>query len=60
MITIEPGVYVPFDNAFPRHFHGMGVRVEDEVALRKDGPWVLSDAAPKEVIDVEAACATAS
>lgn len=56
VITIEPGIYVPFDNAFPKHFHGLGVRVEDEVAFKKEGPWVLSEKAPKEIDEVEAAC----
>jgi intermediate cleaving peptidase 55 len=56
VITIEPGVYVPFDSAFPKHFHGLGVRIEDEVAFTKDGPLILSANAPKEVVDVEAAC----
>ncbi|WVR05690.1 hypothetical protein IAU60_002714 [Kwoniella sp. DSM 27419] len=56
VISIEPGVYVPFDNRFPKHFHGLGVRIEDEVAFTKDGPLVLSANAPKEVVDVEAAC----
>jgi intermediate cleaving peptidase 55 len=46
VITIEPGIYV----------HGLGVRIEDEVAFTKDGPMVLSANAPKEIADVEAAC----
>jgi hypothetical protein len=37
----------------------MGVRIEDEVAFRKEadgGAWVLSEDAPKEVEEVERAC----
>jgi intermediate cleaving peptidase 55 len=30
--------------------------VQDEVAFQKDGPLVLSASAPKEIVDVEAAC----
>jgi intermediate cleaving peptidase 55 len=56
IITVEPGVYVPFDNSYPKHFHGLGVRIEDEVAFTKDGPLILSANAPKEIADVEAAC----
>ena len=56
VITIEPGIYVPFDTSYPKHFHGLGVRIEDEVAFTKDGPMVLSANAPKEIADVEAAC----
>ncbi|WWD18077.1 hypothetical protein CI109_102524 [Kwoniella shandongensis] len=56
VISIEPGVYVPFDNRFPTAFHGLGIRIEDEVAFTKAGPMVLSANAPKEIVDVEGAC----
>ncbi|WWC68482.1 uncharacterized protein I206_102411 [Kwoniella pini CBS 10737] len=56
VISIEPGVYVPYDHKFPKAFHGLGIRIEDEVAFTKDGPLVLSATAPKEVKDVEGAC----
>lgn len=55
VLTIEPGVYVPFDDKFPKHFQGLGVRIEDEVAVTTRGPWVLTELAPKEIKDVEAA-----
>lgn len=55
VLTIEPGVYVPFDDRFPKHFHGLGVRIEDEVAVTSRGPWVLTELAPKEIADVERA-----
>ncbi|SPO32778.1 related to X-Pro aminopeptidase II [Ustilago trichophora] len=56
VVTIEPGVYVPYDDAFPKHFQGIGIRVEDDIAVMEDSNIVLSNAAPKEVVDVEAAC----
>lgn len=56
VITVEPGIYVPFDSSYPKHFHGLGVRIEDEVAFTEDGPLVLSANAPKEIVDIEAAC----
>ena len=56
VITIEPGVYVPTSSDFPSHFHGLGVRIEDDVALTERGMVILSANAPKEVVDVEAAC----
>jgi intermediate cleaving peptidase 55 len=55
VVTIEPGLYVPRDPRFPKAFHGLGVRIEDEVAVTKEGPRVLTPA-PKEVAEVEAAC----
>lgn len=58
-ITIEPGVYVPFDDRFPKHFQGIGVRIEDSVCLLEEeegggGPLVLTAEAVKDVADIEA------
>ncbi|KAI0100264.1 peptidase M24, structural domain-containing protein [Nemania sp. FL0031] len=53
-ITIEPGVYVPDDERFPRHFRGLGVRIEDSVAIGDDNPLILTTEAVKEVEDIEA------
>ncbi|TFY73132.1 hypothetical protein EWM64_g10881 [Hericium alpestre] len=51
-----PGIYVPKDPAFPKHFQGLGIRIEDEVLIGEKDPVVLSSAAPKEIADVEGAC----
>ncbi|KAI0269392.1 peptidase M24 [Gloeopeniophorella convolvens] len=56
VITIEPGVYVPPDPQFPKHFHGLGMRIEDEVLIGAEHPVVLSANAPKEIEDIEGAC----
>ncbi|KAK7207951.1 metallopeptidase [Myxozyma melibiosi] len=58
VITIEPGIYVPYgDERFPRQFWGIGIRIEDNVYVDDDGlPVVTSVEAAKEVVDVEAAC----
>lgn len=53
-ITIEPGVYVPDDERFPKHFRGLGVRIEDSVAVGDDNPLILTTEAVKEVEDIEA------
>ena len=53
-ITVEPGVYVPFDDKFPKHFQGMGIRIEDSVCVQEEGPLVLTTEAVKEVDDIEA------
>ena len=53
-ITIEPGVYVPRDDRWPKHFQGMGIRIEDSVCIREDNPYVLTTEAVKEVVDIEA------
>ncbi|KAF9268397.1 peptidase M24 [Marasmius fiardii PR-910] len=56
VITIEPGIYVPPSPAFPKHFHNIGIRIEDEVLVGDKHPIVLSVSAPKEISDVESAC----
>jgi hypothetical protein len=43
------GIYVPPTANFPKHFHNMGIRIEDEVLVGKEHPVVLSVSAPKEV-----------
>ncbi|KIW45505.1 uncharacterized protein PV06_03891 [Exophiala oligosperma] len=53
-ITIEPGIYVPDDERWPKHFRNMGVRIEDSVCVQEDSPFVLTTEAVKEVVDIEA------
>lgn len=53
-VTIEPGVYVPDDERWPKHFRGMGVRIEDSVCVDDESPFILSTEAVKEVDDIEA------
>lgn len=51
-VTIEPGIYVPYgDPRWPKEFWGVGVRIEDSVCVREEGPIVLSVEAVKEVSD---------
>jgi Xaa-Pro aminopeptidase len=57
VITIEPGMYIAADAPeVPVEFRGIGVRIEDDVAIARDGREVLTAACPKTVADVEAAC----
>ncbi|KAH7921706.1 peptidase M24, partial [Leucogyrophana mollusca] len=56
VITVEPGLYVPPTANFPKHFHNMGIRIEDEVLIGQEHPVILSVSAPKEVVDIEGAC----
>jgi Xaa-Pro aminopeptidase len=28
VLTVEPGLYIPPDDAFPKHFHNIGIRIE--------------------------------
>lgn len=52
-VTIEPGVYVPDDERWPAAFRGMGIRIEDSIAVQEDRPWVLSAEAKKTVPEIE-------
>jgi Xaa-Pro aminopeptidase len=55
VMTVEPGIYIKTDDeTVPEKFRGIGVRIEDDVALLKNGPQVLSADAPKTVADIEA------
>ncbi|PWN46125.1 hypothetical protein IE81DRAFT_336022 [Ceraceosorus guamensis] len=54
VLTIEPAVYVPFDSRFPKHFQGMGIRIEDDIAVLEEGNVILSANTPREIEDVEA------
>jgi intermediate cleaving peptidase 55 len=48
-VTVEPGVYVPDDERWPKWARGMGMRIEDSVCVDEEGPYVLSTEAVKEV-----------
>ncbi|MBI5136209.1 MAG: aminopeptidase P N-terminal domain-containing protein [Nitrospirae bacterium] len=59
VLTIEPGLYIDAAPDIPKPFHGIGIRIEDDV-LVTDGPArVLSAAIPKDVDAIERAMAGA-
>jgi intermediate cleaving peptidase 55 len=53
-VTVEPGIYVPNDERWPKHFRGIGIRIEDSVCVLEDTTLVLTTEAVKEVVDIEA------
>ena len=55
VLTVEPGLYFAKDDrSVAKELRGIGVRIEDDVLVTKNGPEVLTDAAPKQVRDIEA------
>ncbi|MEN8106918.1 MAG: Xaa-Pro aminopeptidase [Pseudomonadota bacterium] len=54
VMTVEPGLYIPpGSRGVARKWWGIGIRIEDDVLVTKDGHDVLSAAAPKTVAEIE-------
>lgn len=53
VITMEPGVYIPADPKWPKQFHGIGIRIEDDIAVGTDNYVNLTKEAAKEIKDIE-------
>lgn len=51
-LTIEPGLYIP-NTKEHGHFKGIGVRIEDDICITKDGAEVLSDRVPTDISSIE-------
>ena len=58
-LTIEPGLYLRGEGV-PQELRGIGVRIEDDVAVTAAGCKVLSTAAPMDVAAVEALAGSAA
>ncbi|HEX7027960.1 MAG TPA: Xaa-Pro aminopeptidase [Gammaproteobacteria bacterium] len=53
-LTIEPGLYISPAKGVPKEFHNIGIRIEDDILVTRDGNEVLSKDAPKQVDEIEA------
>ena len=59
VVTVEPGIYVPpGDFTVAERWRGIGIRIEDDVAVTKDGNDVLTDGVPKDADEIEALLAS--
>jgi Xaa-Pro aminopeptidase len=55
VLTVEPGLYIqPNAKEVDKKWRGIGIRIEDDVLVTKNGHEVLTAGAPKEVNDIEA------
>jgi Xaa-Pro aminopeptidase len=52
--TVEPGIYLPASRKIPAKWRNIGVRIEDDVLITRDGNEVLSRDAPKQIDEIEA------
>ena len=54
VLTVEPGLYLPEDDDIPEALRGIGIRIEDDVAVTAEGHEVLTSGVPKRAADIEA------
>lgn len=54
IFTIEPGIYINADAKVPEKYKGIGIRIEDDVLITKDGHKILSNKVPRTIKEIEA------
>ncbi len=55
-LTVEPGIYIaPGTRKVPKRWRGIGVRIEDDIAVTRDGHELLTVGLPRTASEVEAA-----
>ncbi|AJZ91126.1 proline aminopeptidase P II [Klebsiella michiganensis] len=59
VITVEPGLYIAPDADVPAQYRGIGIRIEDDIAITKDGNENLTASVVKSADDIEALMAAA-
>jgi len=54
VLTVEPGLYISAASDIPEGFHNIGIRIEDDVLVTRNGCDVLTQDAPKAIDEIEA------
>ena len=59
VMTIEPGIYIPaHSRGAHRKWWNIGIRIEDDVLVTRQGREILTDALPRKIADIEALMAS--
>ncbi len=53
VVTMEPGIYIPEGSNCDKKWWGIGIRIEDDILVTKNGPVNLSAEAPRTVEEIE-------
>jgi len=53
VFTVEPGIYVGKNPNVDPRWHDIGIRIEDDVVIKKSGHEVLTGAVPTAIDDIE-------
>lgn len=53
VITVEPGLYIPENSPCDPKWWNIGVRIEDDILITKEGPENLSDCIPRTITEIE-------
>jgi len=60
MLTVEPGLYIAQGSkGVAKKWWNIGIRIEDDVLVTRDGPQVLTIDAPKTVEDIQSSMTAA-
>jgi len=52
-LTVEPGIYIPPGSKCDKKWWSIGVRIEDDILITKDGHRNLSASSPRSVAEIE-------
>ncbi|SDS01720.1 aminopeptidase P Metallo peptidase. MEROPS family M24B [Polaribacter sp. KT25b] len=53
VVTMEPGIYIPDGSNCDKKYWGIGIRIEDDILITKNGPVNLSEEAPRTSEEIE-------